>query len=277
LFEGSDPVQQGVAPGTITPDRVAVLQGRVTDQGGAPLEGVTVAVLHGREYGQTVTSGHGTYDLAVNGGGQVTLTFAKQGFMRVQRQREVEPRRFAPYPEVALLAREPVAGTVALDAMQAPQLVRSAEQKDEDGARAHAVLFQPGTKAMAQMPSGEGVPLANLSVRLTEFTVGERGVAAMPGDLPPTSAYTYALDLTVDEAESMGAKQVRFDPPLVNYTDNFLKSPAGTTVPVGYYDEDKGAWEPSESGVVIAIVATSNGLGWEQQRGIRSFRVSRQR
>jgi RHS repeat-associated protein len=259
LFEGNDPVQKGVAPGTITPERVAVLQGRATDKSGAPLEGVVVTVLHGAQYGQTVTGAQGTYDLAVNGGGQVTLTFAKQGFIHVQRQREVEPRRFAPFPEVALLAREPVAGTVALDAMQGPQLVRGTEQKDDDGPRAHAVVFQPGTKAMAQMPSGEGIPLSNLSVRLTEFTVGERGVAAMPGDLPPTSAYTYALDLTVDEAEAMGAKQVRFDPPLVNYTDNFLKFPAGTSVPVGYYDEDKGAWEPSESGVVIAIVGISSG------------------
>jgi RHS repeat-associated protein len=259
LFEGSDPVQKGVAPGIIEPERVAVLQGRVTDKHGAPLEGVAVTVLHGAEYGQTLTGTQGTYDLAVNGGGQVTLKFAKLGFIRVQRQREVEPRRFAPFPEVALLAREPVAGTVALDAMQGPLLVRGTEQKDSDGARAHAVVFQPGTRAMAQMPSGEGIPLSNLSVRLTEFTVGERGVAAMPGDLPPTSAYTYALDLTVDEAESMGAKQVRFDPPLVNYTDNFLKFPAGTTVPVGYYDEDKSAWEPSESGIVIAIVGSSSG------------------
>ena len=36
--------------------------------------------------------------------------------------------------------------------------------------------------------------------------------------------------------------------------DNFLEFPAGTAVPVGYYDKDEDKWEAADSGVVIDIV-----------------------
>ena len=35
-----------------------------------------------------------------------------------------------------------------------------------------------------------------LSVRATEYTVSDSGPAAMPAALPPTSAYTYAVEYT---------------------------------------------------------------------------------
>ena len=37
-------------------------------------------------------------------------------------------------------------------------------------------------------------PLGDLNVRATELTVGPNGEKAMPGELPPSSAYTYAVD-----------------------------------------------------------------------------------
>jgi hypothetical protein len=254
IFEGEDAVQVGVKDGVIGPIRVAVLQGSVLDRDGAPLSGVRVRVLHGEQYGETLTSEAGTYDLAVNGGGQITLVFEKDGYMRVQRHRDTRPRRFVPYPTVVLMPRNEVAGRVSLGSMQGPTLVRGPTEQDESGERAHAVLFEPGTRAMAKMPSGQDIALSDLSVRVTEVTVGERGPEAMPADLPPTSGYTYAIDLSIDEAESMGAVDVTFDPPLINYVDNFLGFPAGTTVPVGYFDEEEDAWHPSESGVVLDIV-----------------------
>ena len=57
LYSGADPVQTGVAPGTIEPVQVAVLRGKVSDSSGAPLSGViccgismTITVLNGAAF-----------------------------------------------------------------------------------------------------------------------------------------------------------------------------------------------------------------------------------
>ncbi len=66
--------------------------------------------------------------------------------------------------------------------------------------------------------------------------------------------------VSADEALAAGAQDVVFNQPLIRYVENFLSFPAGTTVPVGYYDEEKAAWVPSESGVVLKIVTISGSL-----------------
>jgi RHS repeat-associated protein len=76
----------------------------------------------------------------------------------------------------------------------------------------------------------------------------------MPGLLPPQSGYTYAVDLSADEALSAGAKSLRFNQPVFHYVENFLNFPVGGIVPVGYYDRDKAAWIPSNNGRVIKIL-----------------------
>jgi len=75
LFEGDNPIQEGVAPGTIEPLRVAVLRGQVLDRNGAPVPGVTVSIHGHAELGTTKTRADGRYDIAVNGGGAHTLDF----------------------------------------------------------------------------------------------------------------------------------------------------------------------------------------------------------
>ena len=60
--------------------------------------------------------------------------------------------------------------------------------------------------------------------------------------LPPTSGYTYAVELSVDEAMAAGAKSVAFSMPVPVYVENFLNFPIGDLVPVGVYDREKGAW-----------------------------------
>ena len=57
LYSGSTPIQTGVAPGTIVPRRAAVLRGRVLDRSGAPLPGVTIAILNHPEFGLTFEPG----------------------------------------------------------------------------------------------------------------------------------------------------------------------------------------------------------------------------
>ena len=72
------------------------------------------------------------------------------------------------------------------------------------------------------MPDGTIQTLSTLNVRATEYTVADNGPETMPGDLPPTSAYTYAVELSVDEAIAVGANTVNFDRPIPFYVDNFL-------------------------------------------------------
>jgi RHS repeat-associated protein len=81
----------------------------------------------------------------------------------------------------------------------------------------------------------------------------------MPGELPPTSAYTYAANYSFDEAVEAGATGVQFNQPVAVYTDNFLDIPVGTGVPLGYYDEVKAEWTPERDGRVVKIVSIVGG------------------
>jgi hypothetical protein len=112
---------------------------------------------------------------------------------------------------------------------------------------------------VASLPNGSQQGLSLLHVRSTEFTVGALGPAAMPGDLPGTSAYTYASEFSVDEAVAAGVTDVSFSQPVVQYNENFLNFPVGTVVPSGAYDKTTGIWMPSASGLVIKILSVSGG------------------
>jgi hypothetical protein len=90
--------------------------------------------------------------------------------------------------------------------------------------------------------------------------VGEDGPNNMPGQLPANSAYTYAVELSADEATvKVNGKDVMFDQPVVFYVENFLNFPVGIDVPVGYYDRDKGQWMPSDNGRIIKIMSITDG------------------
>ncbi len=85
LWEGVPAVQTDVADGAIDPARVSVMQGRVLDEEGTPLAGVTLRALHQMGVGKTTTREDGRFDLAFNGGGRTTLTFAIDGRLPAQR------------------------------------------------------------------------------------------------------------------------------------------------------------------------------------------------
>jgi len=86
------------------------------------------------------------------------------------------------------------------------------------------------------------------------------GPQAMPGPLPHTSGYTYAVELSVDEALAAGAARVDFSQSLPVYVDNFLNLPVGGIVPVGWYNREKAAWIPSNNGRVIKLLSVSGGI-----------------
>lgn len=260
LYSGSNPIQRGVESGTIEERRVAVLRGKVTTRGGAPLPGVTVTIKDHPEYGWTGTRTDGVFDLSVNGGGTITVNYGKAGYLPVQRQIDAPWRDYVWLPDVVMIPLDEQVTTIDLASSLPMQVAQGSVVTDEDGSRQATILFPQGTQAEMVLPDGTTQPLSTINVRATEYTVGTEGPDTMPGQLPPTSGYTYAVELSVDEAIAAGAKEVRFNRPVYNYVDNFLGFPVGGVVPSGWYDRDKAAWIPSSNGRVIQILSISNGM-----------------
>ena len=200
------------------------------------------------------------FDLAVNGGGQLTITYSKAGLLSAQRQLTVPWQDYSLLPDVVLIAADPQVTTVNLAATTPIQVARGSVQSDTDGTRQATLLFRQGTQAQLRFADGSTQPLSTLSIRATEYTVGPDGPKAMPAELPPTSAYTYAVELTADEATALGATAVVFSQPVLHYVENFLGFPVGSIVPVGFYDRQVGMWIPSDNGRVIKVLSITSGL-----------------
>ncbi len=259
LYGGRNPIQTGVAPGSLDPKRVAVLRGKVLDRAGAPISGVEITALGYPELGHTYTRADGAFDLAVNGGGPVTLSYQKSGLLPLQRQLSAPWRDFAWAPDVVMIALDGRVTAVDLGSSTGIQLAQGNPVTDADGNRQATMLFSPGTTAAMTVGQSTQV-LSSLHVRATEYTVGNRGPQAMPGELPPSSGYTYAVELSADEGLIAGATEVKFSKPVITYLDNFLNFPAGSLVPVGYYDRSTSSWAPSPHGLVIQVLSVTAGL-----------------
>ena len=259
LYTGPNPIQTGVAPGAIEPLHAAVLRGRVTDRAGAGLPGAVVSVAQRPELGRTLSRADGRFDLAVSGGRAVTLNYAKDGFLPVQRRVSAPPRDYRTLDDVVLIPLDSKVTPIALGSA-ATQVHRANSVSDANGTRTATLVVPAATTATLVMPDGSTQPIAALSVRATEYTVGTNGPAAMPAVLPPATGYTYAVELSADEASAAGAASVQFSQPLLNYVDNFLRFPVGMAVPTGYYDRGKGQWIPSPNGRVIRIAAIDQGV-----------------
>ncbi|AXQ29222.1 hypothetical protein D0B54_11210 [Solimonas sp. K1W22B-7] len=260
LYTGGSPIQTGVASATIYPDRVAVLRGQVRTRAGAALSGVVVKVLNHPEFGQTLTRTDGVFDLAVNGGATLTLDYQKNGYLPLQRQVSPGWKSYKWADDVVMIGFDPQVTEINLaDQSQSFQVARSSVTNDASGSRQATMLFPSGMTAQMELPNGQQQALTQMNVRATEYTVGSNGSQAMPGNLPRTSGYTYAAELSVDQAVAAGATTVRFSKPVIVYIDNFLNFPAGQTVPVGYYDRQAGVWRASENGKVVKIIGTQSG------------------
>lgn len=259
LYTGPNPIQTGVTNGTIQPHRASVVRGKVSQTGGAPLSGVTVSILNHPEYGSTLSRADGMFDLAVNGGGSITVQYDKDGFLPVQRQASVPWQEFVLLPDVVMVGLDPLVTGVAFGAGAPVQVHQGSVQSDADGSRRAALLFPPDTSARLVLPNGSLQEVNSLSIRATEYTVGTNGPAAMPAVLPPSSAYTYCVEFSADEALAAGAT-IEFNRPVMTYVDNFLAFPVGGIVPAGYYDRQLGLWVPSSNGRVIRILGTSGGV-----------------
>lgn len=260
LYTGAGAVQTGVAPGTIVAERSSVLRGRTITRTGGALAGVLITILDHPEYGQTRSRSDGQFDMAVNGGGTLVLTFDSPGYASAQRQVTSTAQDFAPVGDVALVNADAKMTTVSFGAGATMAMHEATMQNDASGARHAALVFQPGTSASLKMPDGTMHPMDSLNIRATEFTVGPMGPQAMPGVLPANSGYTYCVDLTADEATMLGATSVEFDKPVYFYVENFLNFDIGIDVPSGFYNKVTGLWEAGPSGRIIKIVSITGGV-----------------
>ncbi len=260
LYTGANPIQTGVAPGTIRPARAAVLRGRVLTRDGAPLPGAKITILNHSELGQTLTRADGAFDLAVNGDDLLTVKYEKPGFLEVQRRQPVAWQEYRVLPDVVMIGHDSQVSHIDLNANLPMQVARANPVSDGSGARRATLLFAQGTTATMVFPNGSMQGLSNLHVRATEYTVGQNGPQAMPGVLPPTSAYTYAVEFNADEAVVAGARHVLFSQPVISYMENFLNFPAGAIVPAGSYDRVESSWIPEDNGRVVRLLSITGGV-----------------
>ncbi|MDF2958643.1 MAG: repeat protein [Paenibacillus sp.] len=260
LYTGSNPIQTGVAPNAIEPQRAAVLRGKVTDEAGNPLPGVKVSILNHGEWGQTLSRADGMFDMAVTGIGTLTVVWSKDGYMSIQRKQNVAWGDYVTVTDVVLKPYDTKVTVLNLTDAQDIQAAQGSAVTDMNGTRTPTLLVPQGTTGTMKLPDGSTVPLNEIHFRATEYTVGEKGPQAMPGDLPPFVGFTHAVELSADEAVEAGATEVTFNKPLYYYVDNYLNFPVGETVPIGYYDRNLGQWIASENGRVISIVSHEAGM-----------------
>jgi RHS repeat-associated protein len=259
LYQGEQPIQTGVVANTIDPKRAALLRGKVTAKNGTPIVGATVTVLDHAEYGQTLTREDGVYDLVVNGGTTMAVEIEKEGFLTSQRTLDVPWKDYVAAPDIALVTPDPNASTIAL-AAPGMKIALGSTILDSTGSRRATLLFSPGTQAT--VPSNNGVEnLSTLTVRLTDLTESPE---MMPGTLPPTSAYTYAVDINVAEATG---RTVTLSQPALLYVENFLGFAVGTGMPVGIYEKEDANWSGVPNGIVLKVLAPQNGLAGVDTNG----------
>ncbi len=254
LYTGAAPIQTGVTAGTIDSVRAAVIRGRVLDRNLQPLGGVTVKILNHSELGQTLSRADGKYDLAVNGGGALTVMFSLRGYLPAQRAVDIPWQHFAQVDDVILLQPDPAVTVVALGA-DSPAVARGSLMADADSPRRATVIFKPGNTATLTPPGGTPQTIPALTVHVTEFTVGNNGPLAMPAELPPASQYTYAVQITADTQLAAGpGATLTLAQPVPVYVENFLSVPVGTKVPVGVYNAAAGTWTPQPNGIALRVL-----------------------
>jgi len=260
LYTGPNPIQTDVATGAIESARGAVIRGRVITRTGAPLPGVSVQALGRPELGKTVSQADGQFDFAVNGAEQVILEFSRDGMLPVQRRASPDWQGQRGLDRLVMITPDPLALRLAPGRNMDALVAEGSVSTDRDGTRRGRLFLAPGNAARLQLRDGRSAEMAaGATLRITEYTVGTLGPNTMPAELPSTTGYTYAADISFDEMVSTEATRVTFDQPLPFYVDNFLNFPTGEVVPFGYYDRDKAEWVPSPNGRVIKVLSISAG------------------
>lgn len=190
-------------------------------QDGLPLPQVTVTVKGRPQYGQTQTRADGYFDLAVEGGGGLTVDFRRDGYFPAQRLISVDWNQYGNLEDVVMVAPDSTAPVSTINlacntsggnncpAIGLPVHAAPKVTSDAQPARGAIVIF-PHTVTVTEAPDNQSVMQpTTVNVSTTEYTKDisvegtslnganptSNGRLAMPGNLPPASAYTYAVDL----------------------------------------------------------------------------------
>jgi RHS repeat-associated protein len=231
------------------PARFSLLTGYVEDIAGSPISGVSATIHRHPEYGTVVTDAFGQFAIPFNGGGVTNVVYKKAGLITMHRKVHTSWNEVISVPTVQMIEEDTESTTIIFDGN--PNTVirhKSSEIDDGLGSRSVTMVFSGDNQANVLDEEGNVIEVLNsITTRATEFPSPE----SMPAVLPPNSGFTYCAELSVD-----GKERIRFDKPVITWIDNFLGFDVGGVVPVGSYDRDKGAWLPSENGVVVQLLDT---------------------
>ena len=260
IYSSDTPIQKELNTTVIDENNVSIVKGTVLDKDGFALSGVKVTVLNHPEYGYTMSRDDGKYDMAVNGGTSLTMEYKKEGYMSLQRTTDIPRQDFSVFDDIVMTPFSQKVTTIDLETQTTPfSVVQGDRTNDARGERQATMLFPKNTTTQVVMPDGSTKSLKGpLHVRATEYTTGDKGLQAMPAALPEGVAYTYCVEFSVDEAQSLGASSVSFSKPLINYVENFVGFAVGSDVPSYYYDLKEAKWIKNENGKVIKIISVTN-------------------
>lgn len=256
MLDGPQPIQRE-ASAQFHPYDVSVVRGEVHNRQGQPLAGVRVEVRGQEDFGYTLTRADGGFDFLMPMSGRYQLQLSKPEHLKSYRHVRVKEGGVHWIDDVSMTRRSATAMPVA---MSDGGVLVGDEVQDQRGVRTPIVYMSPNTEASFEFEDGrrEPVEATSLTIRMTEYTSGEDGLEAMPGDLPPTSAYTYAVEVSADEADEAGAEHVHFNQAISLYVANFLDFPVGSVAPLGLFDPDDG-WVPEQNGIVFEVLSLDGG------------------
>jgi chitodextrinase len=231
--------------------RFSLITGLVQNLGGSPINDVSVNILSHPEYGTAKTDAEGRFFIPVEGGATLTVTYKKDGLITTHRKVYVPWNDITIAETIEMIPEDTKSTTFTFDGNPSTVLTHeSTIYTDDRGSRSSTVVLTGDNRAYSVDASGNVIQeLTTITIRATEFTTEN----SMPEKLPPNSAYTYCVELSVD-----GAPRVRFDKPVILWVDNFLGFNVGEAVPVGYYDRDRGVWVPSDNGRVVQLMDTNS-------------------
>ncbi|MBW2657211.1 MAG: tandem-95 repeat protein, partial [Deltaproteobacteria bacterium] len=231
------------------PRRFAVISGLVRDLSDLPIADVSVTLLDHPEYGTSKTDTEGRFSLPMDGGATFTLVYQKQGLITSHRKLYIPWNDIAVAETIQMVSEDPISTKIILDGN--PNTVvthQSTPVDDQFGNRSATMVFTGDNRAYALDSQGSVIhELTTITTRATEYSAPE----SMPAVLPPTSGYTYCVEMSVD-----GVKRVKFDKPVVTWVNNFLGFDVGEIVPSGYYDRNNSEWVASDSGLVVKLLDT---------------------
>ena len=234
----------------------AVVRGQVRTADGKPLAGVEISIPGQPEVGRTHTDAAGGFDLAVNGGGPVVVSYRMKDFLPAQRQIAVPWQDYAWAPDVVLIPPGDRLDAINLPAQDAA--LRGPPVATTTAAGGRRSLCRPTSRQRWSFPTATS-RWAGSRCRPPSTASGRTG-RRRSGTSPPGAGYCYAVDVSADEGQEPGAVAVKFNKPLLHYVENFLKLPAGTILPLASYDTEQSVWVPAPARRVIGVLGVKDGL-----------------